>query len=79
MKILKFYTPTCMTCRMLGKILDKLEVEVENIDATLPSVQEAYNITSIPTLVFLDDEGKEVKRTEGFITQDKIEEILKSY
>ena len=35
MKILKFYTPTCMSCRVLSKSLDKLEnVEIISVDAT---------------------------------------------
>ena len=79
MKILKFYTPTCMPCRALGKILDKMDVEVESINAMedIAKVDE-YNICTTPTLIFLNEEGKEVTRTTGLISQSKIEEILKS-
>ena len=79
MKILKFFTPTCMPCRALGKVLDKMNVEVESIDATedLKRVDE-YNICSTPTLIFLNDEGKEVNRTVGMVTQGKIQEIVDS-
>ena len=79
MKILKFYTETCMPCRALGKILDKMDVEVVPINAMedIAKVDE-YNICTTPTLIFLNDEGKEVKRTTGLISQSKIEEILKS-
>lgn len=78
MKILKFYTDTCMTCRMLSKILDKMDVEVESIDATedLKKVDE-YGICTTPTLVFLNEEGKEVNRLTGPTSQNKIENILK--
>ena len=78
MKILKFYTETCMPCRALGKILDKMDVEVVPINAmeNIAKVDE-YNICTTPTLVFLNDEGKEVNRTTGLISQSKIEEILK--
>lgn len=78
MKILKFYTPTCMPCRALGKILDKMEVEVEPINAMedIAKVDE-YNVCTTPTLIFLNEEGKEVTRTTGLISQSKIEEILK--
>lgn len=80
MKILKFYTDTCMTCRMIGKMLDKLEVTVENINAEddLKKVDE-YNICSTPTLVFLNDEGEEVSRITGPTSQKKIEEVLESF
>ena len=78
MKILKFFTDTCMTCRMLSKILDKIDVEVKSINAEddLQKVDE-YGLCTTPTLVFLDDEGKEVNRITGPTSQNKIEEILK--
>lgn len=77
MKILRFYVETCMPCRMLGKILDKMDVEVENINAEedLAKVDE-YEICNTPTLVFLNDEGKEVARIVGPTAQNKIQEIL---
>ena len=77
MKILKFFTPTCMPCRALGKMLDKMEVEVEAIDATENlAMVDTYNVCTTPTLVFLDDKGKEVNRTVGLVPQSKIQEIL---
>ena len=77
MKILKFYTPTCMPCRALGKTLDKMDVVVESIDATedIAKVDE-YNVCTTPTLIFLNDKGEEVERTVGLVTQSKIQEIL---
>lgn len=80
MKILKFYTPTCMSCRVLSKSLDKLEdVEIVPIDATeeLGKVDE-YNVCTTPTLIFLNEDNKEVGRTEGMTTMNKIKEILSS-
>ena len=78
MKILKFYTPTCMSCKFLGKLLDNLEgVEIIPVDATedLGRVDE-YNICTTPTLVFLNEEDKEVSRIEGMTTLNKVKEIL---
>ena len=77
MKILKFFTETCMTCRMLSKILDKMDVEVESINATedLKRVDK-YGICTTPTLIFLNDEGKEAERITGPTSQKKIEEVL---
>lgn len=78
MKILKFYTPTCMSCRVLGKILDKLEnVEIEEVDATerLDEVDK-YEICTTPTLIFLNDKGEETGRTVGMTTLQNIKELL---
>lgn len=79
MKILKFYTPTCMPCRAVGKLLEKVEVPVEEINAVedLKKVDE-YNICTTPTLVFLNEEEKEVGRTTGMVTLSQIQEILKN-
>lgn len=79
MKILKFYTPTCMSCRVLSKSLEKLEgVEIVPVDASeeLAKVDE-YNICTTPTLVFLNEENEEVDRITGMTTLNKIEEVLK--
>lgn len=77
MKILKFFTPTCMPCRALGKTLEKIDVEVESIDATENIAEvDRYNICTTPTLIFLNDKGEEVDRTVGLVPQSKIQEIL---
>jgi thioredoxin 1 len=77
MKILKFFTPTCMPCRALGKTLEKIDVEVESIDATENIAEvDRYNICTTPTLIFLNDKGEEVERTVGLVPQSKIQEIL---
>ena len=81
MEILKFYTDTCMPCKAVGKILDKLEgVKVTPVNAiadeNIGLVSES-NIFSTPTLIFLN-EGKEVGRIMGITTESKIKEMLKS-
>lgn len=77
MKILKFYTPTCMPCRAIGKMLEQVDVEVENINATEDLVNvDKYNICTTPTLIFLNENGEEVTRTTGMVTLSKIKEII---
>lgn len=78
MKILKFYAPTCMPCKMVGKMLESLEdIEVVPVDATedLTKVDE-YEVCNTPTLIFLNDEGEEVGRIAGMTTLAKIKEVL---
>lgn len=79
MEILKFYTDTCMPCKVIGKMLDKLEeVKVISINAVADENIELvseYNIFSTPTLVFIK-EGKEVGRIIGMTTESKIKAIL---
>lgn len=78
-KILKFYTDTCMPCKALTKILSKIEgVEIEPINANedVAKVNE-YNICATPTLIFLCD-GEEFQRTHGLVSESKIKEIIDS-
>ena len=77
MKILKFYTPTCMPCRAIGKMLEKLDVQVEEINALEDmAAVDKYNICTTPTLIFLNENDEEVKRTVGMVTLGNIKEIL---
>lgn len=81
MEILKFYTETCMPCKVIGKMLDKLEgVKVTPVNAiadeNIELVSE-YNVFSTPTLVFLK-EGKEVGRITGMTNESKIKAILEA-
>ena len=77
MKILKFYTPTCMPCKVLGKVLEKVDVPVEEINAMENLVEvDKYNVCTTPTLIFLDENGEEVERTTGMVSLSKIQEII---
>ena len=77
MKILKFYTDTCMPCKAVGKILDKIEgIEVVPINAIENEEErDKWNVQSTPTLIFLDGD-KEVGRITGMTTESKIREML---
>ena len=79
MKILKFYTPTCMPCKALGKVLEKMDVEVEEINALEDiAMVDEYNVCTTPTLIFLNEDGVEVTRTVGIVTASKIASIINS-
>lgn len=77
MKVLKFYTETCMPCRMVGKLLESMNLAVDSVNALedLKLVDE-YNVCTTPTLIFLDDENKEFARTVGPVTKTKVQEII---
>ena len=77
MKILKFYTDTCMPCKAVGKILDKIKgIEVVPINAIEDVANtDKWSVHSTPTLIFLDGD-KEVGRITGMTTESKIREIL---
>ena len=77
MKILKFYTTTCMPCKAVGKLLEKVEVPVEEINALEDiAAVDKYNVCTTPTLIFLNEKDEEVGRTVGMVTLSTIQEII---
>lgn len=66
-----------MNCRMIGKVLDKMDILVENVNANENlDLVDKYEICTTPTLIFLDENNEEVDRIVGPTTQSKIQEIL---
>lgn len=82
MKVLKFEASWCGPCKSLSKVFeeakDKISMPVEVIDIDQNrDMAVKYGIRGVPTLVILDDEDKEVKRTSGMMMESKLLEFLK--
>ena len=80
LRVLEFYTDTCMPCKVVAKTLKKVkELDVEPVNAMedVAKVDE-YNVFSTPTLIFLK-EDKEVKRTLGMISEKELREIIEQF
>ena len=65
-----------MPCQMVQNKLDDMGVTVESIDAfENPSMAGKFDIGSVPTLVLVDEDNKEVSRSIGF-NPDEIEKMV---
>jgi thioredoxin 1 len=82
MKVLKFYAEWCGPCKGLTMVIkgaaDKITVPIEevNIDENLMMAQD-FNIRSVPTMVLVDKEEKELKRVVGSLSETQLLEFLK--
>lgn len=69
----------CIPCMMMAPILEELKKEyagvliVEFIDVWKnPQAARSYGVRGIPTQIFFDANGKELKRRGGFISKQGI-------
>ena len=77
-------TPTCPACLQMAKVLDeindkyagKLTAEKVNVEEH-PEMAREYNVRYVPTLLFMDAEGKVVQQEVGYRSLDEVLEIFK--
>lgn len=74
---------TCIPCKKMVPVLDEIKkayngkVVVKVIDVNdYPDEANKYDIKVIPTQIFLDKDGKEFFRHEGFFSEEEIAEIF---
>jgi thioredoxin 1 len=74
----------CIPCKMMAPIIEKLKKDYNGkadiifIDVWKdPKQGERFKISSIPTQIFFDKDGKEAGRHEGFLKEALIIEKLK--
>ena len=81
MKYLKFEASWCGACKMVQPQLNKVSAEgitVEKIDAESNNdMVVEYNVRNLPTVVLVDDSGKELYRTVG--SKMKAAELVETY
>jgi thioredoxin 1 len=81
MKLLKFEASWCGPCRAMDHILDlmdlNMEVEKINID-TDSDMCKQYDVRAVPTLIKINEEGKELGRLKGLQNNDDIMKLLES-
>jgi len=80
-----FGARTCIPCKKMAPILEELSRELKGkANITFTDVWkdnklgEQYGVQMIPTQIFFDAKGKEVKRHMGFIEKSDILKELKA-
>lgn len=77
----------CIPCKMMQPVMDKIKEKYKDqvkiifydvwTQKDAPMAQK-YNIRVIPTQIFLDKDGKEFFRHEGYFPFEELEKILKT-
>lgn len=81
MKLLKFHATWCQPCKMLSRVIedaaDKITMPMEEVDIDQnQDLAIKYGIRGVPTLVIVDEEGKEVSRKSGMLMENQLLEFL---
>ena len=81
MKLYKFYAEWCQPCKMLSKVIedakDKITTEVVSFDIDQEMMTAInYGVRGVPTMVLVDDEGKEIKRQSGYMNEQQLLKFL---
>lgn len=66
-KIIKFGKQGCAPCQMVDMFLNDKGVEYTSVDVFKePEQAVEFDIGSVPTIVLVDEKGKEIQRSIGF-------------
>lgn len=79
--VVDFYATWCGPCKMFGPLFEEMSNKYDfnfikvNVDE-YPEIARQYGVMSIPTVILFEN-GKEVKKNIGFMSQDDFEKFLK--
>ncbi len=80
--VIEFSSDDCPPCKVLKPLLEEIEREIPEIKffevniSNSKEISNQVNIFGVPTVIFIKN-GKEIKRTVGFINKKRIYKILK--
>lgn len=80
-----FGARTCIPCKKMAPLLEELNLELKGRANVLftdvwatPALAQQYRVQMIPTQIFFDTSGKEIKRHMGFMDKNDILKELKA-
>ena len=79
--IVDFYATWCGPCKMLGPIFEEVanEEDINFVKVDIDKHEDIcreYKVMSVPTLILFEN-GKEIKRSIGFISKERLKEFIK--
>lgn len=82
MQIIKISSLGCASCIIINNILEKIlenyKVHIKELDYDFDEF--SYEVgTTLPVLIFVDENGKELSRLVGEVSYSEIEKEIKKY
>ena len=87
-QVIKFSSKLCLDCKKIKACFEELVPKYNNnitfieydVQQNTPEINDAidkYGISLVPTVIYVDKNGKEVRRTEGFVEKNTLENYFK--
>lgn len=87
-QIIKFSSKLCSDCKQMKGVFETvmpqysgtvevIEYDIEKNDKNINNAIDTYNVNLVPTVVYIDKNGKVVRKTEGYIDKHKFEAYVK--
>ncbi len=89
--VMELATTTCSTCVQMYPVIESINkkykykliagvvyLDDSNIEEKAVEYAEKYSIRVVPTMIFLDTNGKLFLRQEGYMSEEEVTEVLKA-
>lgn len=87
-EVIKFASPMCYECQQLEKVFDEVfpnynkdislrQIDVTQKDNSTKALIKSYGVKLVPTTVFKNADGKTLRRIEGTMQPQVLENYLK--
>ncbi len=82
-KVIKFSSKMCKDCIEMGKLFNEImpdyqefiqfiNIDAQNTDKETQNLIRKYKVNVVPTIVYINKEGKEVRKTEGLVPESNL-------
>lgn len=87
-QVIKFTSAMCLDCQTMNKVFKEIfpkyegkiiltEIQVQDQNSFNQEQIKKYNVTLVPTIILLNSKGQQVKRLEGEVPKNTMDNYLK--